>query len=207
MADEKAKEVRNGLLSVEAALAYGGHYFDKPEEFDLAVDHVAELLDNAVALFGRESAGSSLFLAVTAIEETAKAHVGLFRRDKRPPASKGRDPFRDHREKHRMAILPTVFMSEKLISALGQERANALHEEAQKHGFVEMREAALYCAWGPSGFKSPKDVVSKQKAWDYLILAIEAANDALVGYSDHSYEVGIQWDRLFETVLVMRPSA
>jgi AbiV family abortive infection protein len=205
MVDEKINEVGNSLLSVEAALAYGGHYFDKPEDFDLAVDHVAELLDNAVALFERGSAGSSLFLAVTAIEETAKAHVGLFRRDKPPPAPKGRDPFQDHREKHRMAILPTVFMSERLTSALGQERADALHEEAQTHGFVEMREAALYCAWGPSGFKSPKDVISKRKAWDYLILAIEAAADALVGVSNHSNEIGVTWDDLFKQVLAMQP--
>jgi AbiV family abortive infection protein len=206
MADEKANDVGNGLLAVEAALAFGGRFFDKSEDFDAAIDHVGQLLSDAVALFERGSAGSALFLAITAMEETAKAHVGSFRRDKPPPASKGRDPFRDHREKHRMAILPTVFISERLVTALGKKRADALHEEAQKHGFVELREAGLYCAWAASGFKSPKKAISNRNAWDYLILAIEAADDGLVGYTSRSYELGVEWDRLFQATLAMRPA-
>jgi len=45
----------------------------------------------------------------------------------------------------------------------------------------------------PSGFKCPKDAIPDGKAWEILILAIEAADDALVGISNHSFEVGSNW--------------
>jgi hypothetical protein len=59
IADEKANEVRNGVLSVEAALAVA----------------VAELLDNVVALFERGSAGSSRFLAGTTLKYTVRSRL------------------------------------------------------------------------------------------------------------------------------------
>src|SRR6188474_2060346 len=98
--------------------------------------------------------GTATFVAITALEETGEAHVSLFRRDRPSPSPRHRDPLRDHKAKHRMAILPTVFMSDKLIEALGRERADALQDEAQTTGFTALREAALYCARNSSGFQS-----------------------------------------------------
>jgi AbiV family abortive infection protein len=196
----------NGLGAVEAALAYGGKVYDKPEDFNTALDHVAGLLEDAIVLFERGSHATAAFLAITALEETGKAHVGAFRRDKPDAPPKGRDPLRDHKAKHRMAVLPTVFMSARIIDALGPDRADALHEEAQATGFAATREAALYCACNASGFESPKEAIPPRLSWEFLILAIEAADDALVGYTNHSYEVGERFDALFARVAAQRPT-
>jgi AbiV family abortive infection protein len=204
--DEKQEHEASGLSPVEAALAYGGKLYDKPEDFDVALDHIAGLLDDATTLFERGSFATAAFLSITALEETGKAHVGAFRRDKPGIMPKGRDPLRDHKAKHRMAVLPTVFMSARIIDALGRDRADALHKEAHAAGFAAMREAALYCARNASGFESPRDAIPPRISWEFLILAIEAADDALVGYTNHSYEVGTGFDALFVRVAARRPT-
>lgn len=205
MADEEQPFENTGLKTVEQALAFGGAIFERSEDFDVAIDHVLTLLTDAVVLFERQSFGSAAFLAITAMEETAKAHIGSFRRDNPGPRPKGRDPFRDHTAKHSMAILPTVFMSQRIVDALGRERAKALEREAQETGFTIPREAGLYCARGPNGFESPRTAVPARLAWELSILAVEAADDALVGSTNHSYRVGEEFERLFARLLAQRP--
>lgn len=97
-------------------------------------------------------------------------------------------------------------MSDRIIRALGRERADALHQEAQATGFSGTREAALYCARGGSGFESPKRAISPGRSWELLVLAIEAADDALVGLTNHSYEVGKAFEALFARVAGQRPA-
>lgn len=206
MTDQNNQHAGNGLVTVEAALAYGGKLYDTAQDYDTALDHVAQLLDDAVMLFERGSYGSATFLAITALEETSKAHVGSFRRERDGPLAKGRDPLRDHKAKHSMALLPTVFMTERIITALGQQRADALHAEAQATGFTAMREAALYCARSPTGFVSPKIAVPPLCAWEFIVLAIEAADDALVGVTNHSFDIGKTFDALFERISARRPT-
>lgn len=48
----------------------------------------------------------------------------------------------------------------------------------------QAREAALYWARTPSGFVSPKAAISPKRAWEFIILAVEAADDALVGMTN-----------------------
>src|SRR5258708_28022674 len=120
MSDDEQPFEGNGLKTVEEALAFGGAIYEVPKDFDIAIDHVLTLLTDAAVLFERMSFGSAAFLAITAMEEIAKAHVGIFRRDRPGPRPKGRDPFRDHTAQHRMAILPTVFMSQPIVDALGR---------------------------------------------------------------------------------------
>jgi AbiV family abortive infection protein len=201
-------DAKHGFTSVEDAIAFGGSFITSAEDFNAALDHVARLLDDAVMLYERGSYGSAAFLAITALEETAKAHIGIFRRDdpdKKP--MKGRDPFRDHKSKHSMAVLPTLFMSERIMTALGADRANSLRDEAHATGFIAVREAGLYCVRLPTGFVSPKEAVTKLRAWEFLMLAIEAADDALVGCTNHSYEVGKQFDAMFARLSGQRPEA
>jgi hypothetical protein len=104
-----------------------------------------------------------------------------------------------------MAILPTVFMSQRIVDALGRDRAKALEREAQETGFTVLREAGIYCARGPNGFESPRTAIPARLAWEFLLLAIEAADDALVGCTNHSYRVGEEFEALFARVLAQRP--
>jgi AbiV family abortive infection protein len=95
----------------------------------------------AAGLFERQSFSTSAFLAITVIEETAKAHVAIFRKDRPEGTIKGRDPLHDHRMKHRMAILPPMFISDRLERALGKDTCVKLQKEAETTGFTATREA------------------------------------------------------------------
>ena len=209
MVDKKEEQRRfGGLSAVEDALAYGGRVYDDHNDFDVAMDHVVGLLDDAALLFERGSFGTATFVAITALEETGKAHVSIFRRDKPDkPLPRNRDPLRNHKAKHRMAAQPTVFMTDRAIRALGRERADELEDEAQTTGFTALREAALYCARNSSGFESPRTAIAPLRAWEILILAIEAADDQLVGYTNHSNETGKAFELLFARIAAQRPSS
>jgi hypothetical protein len=63
--------------TVQAAIDFGGPgYGDEPVlGFNTASQHVLVLLEDAVAAFERRSYGTSVFLAITALEETAKAEL------------------------------------------------------------------------------------------------------------------------------------
>jgi AbiV family abortive infection protein len=198
-------DTKDGFGTVQSAISYGGRLYDSKDDFNAAIDHVARLLKDAVILYERGSYGSAAFLAITALEETSKANVGIYRRDKTDEPVKGRDPFRDHKAKHSMAVLPTVFMTERVVTALGKDRAATLQTEAQEKGFTLAREAALYCARTPSGFVTPKTATPPIQSWEFVVLAIEAADDALVGYTNHSYDVGKAFDALFERMTAQHP--
>jgi AbiV family abortive infection protein len=189
-------ETPDGFARVFEALDYGGAlYVDPVYDFNAACDHIVALLTDAVALFDRGSYGTSCFIAITALEETAKAHVGLYRRDK-PEKSEGRDPFRNHQAKHSMASLPAIYMGSRLTKALGAEVCQRLEAEARA-GFVATREACLYMERKDGAFITPAMAIGKIRARELVLLAIEAADDALVGYSNHSYASSEALARLF----------
>jgi hypothetical protein len=44
---------------------------------------------------------------------------------------------------------------------------------------------------------TPAMAISRTRAYELMLLAIEAADDALVGYTNHSYGNGESFERLF----------
>jgi AbiV family abortive infection protein len=173
----------------------------KGADFNRACDHVVVLLCDAVSCFERGSYGTAVFLAVTAIEEIAKAEVGLYRREQSiKPATRGKDKLFNHKAKHQMAILPTVFMGKRLEEALGAERCAQLLEEAVNGDFRLLRENSLYFRNLNGQFVTPTDSISKSKAREVLLLAIEAGDDRLVGYTEHSGVIEQQLSELFGVI-------
>ncbi|MFC5357093.1 AbiV family abortive infection protein [Azospirillum himalayense] len=207
MSDEKRAPGDAGLAAVEAAIAYGGGLYGelKVEDFNAAFDHVVSLLEDAATLFAKGAPNTAAFLAITAIEETAKAHVAIFRKDLAEGRAKGRDPLLDHKAKHRMAITPTVFMGERLVQALGRDACARLQTEAEGGGFTATREAGLYCARVNGRFTTPRAAVPPERAWELLLLAIETLDDALIGYSDHSLTRADHVASLFERIAAAKP--
>ena len=53
-----------------------------------------------------------------------------------------------------------------------------------------MREAGIDCARSGDRLVSPKEIVPPPLAWEFIALAIEAADDALIGSTNRSFEVG-----------------
>jgi len=73
-----------GIQTVQEALEKGSLIFNektKTDDFNRACDHILVLLVDAFQCFDRGSWGTSVFLSITAIEEVAKAEVGLYRRE------------------------------------------------------------------------------------------------------------------------------
>ena len=127
---------------------------DKPyrsAEFNAAAAHVLVLLEDACAAFRRRSFGTATFLAITALEETAKAELFGFRKSAKVGEKAPPDPLRSHRKKHWFAVRETVFMGKRLLAAVGSARCAAIKAEAAAGGLVALREAALYSTmWGTS---------------------------------------------------------
>ncbi|GEM_PF-2140284 len=163
--------------------------------FNRAGDHILTLLEDAVAAFERPSFGTATFLALTALEEIAKAELMLFRRDPTDPPKRG-DPMRSHANKHAIAVRDTTFMG-KLPGVLGPERCEALHKEADAGELVLLREASLYVDVRDGDLVIPKEVITPARAREILLVAIESADDVLVGYSNRSMEV---WSPAFEVL-------
>jgi len=169
--------------------------------FNAAGQHVLTLLEDAVAIYQKGSYGTAAFLAVTALEETAKTDILTFRRERdgdvRP---KGRDPLRDHAEKHKIAVRPTVWMGQRLIEAIGRDRCLAIKAEVEGGGLTALREAGLYVAFDGGKIVSPSEAISKGRAREILLVALEAADDILVGSTNASYEWTAPLESLFKTV-------
>ncbi|MBX3208261.1 MAG: AbiV family abortive infection protein [Labilithrix sp.] len=191
-----AESSENWSSSVTAALADGQQIAPSKEEFNLACDHIVQLLRDASALLENGSHATAAFLAVTAIEETSKVHLGHYRRSAKPLARQ-KDPLFRHAEKHLLAAGPTVAMGERLREAVGERRVDELVALARNGGLVSLREAALYVEQHSSGLRVPAAVIPKVAAREVLLFAIEAFDDALVGYTDHTFALRNETDSLF----------
>jgi AbiV family abortive infection protein len=182
--------------SLEAATAVGQRLGASAGEFNVACEHIAQLLTDASMLLEAGSHATAAFLAITAIEETAKVHIGLYRRSI-TPAARRKDPLYGHAEKHKLGLGPTVAMGSRLQAAIGEDRMRELMARGQAGNLVKIREAALYIAQGPRGLVTPSSAVPFETSRELLLLAIEAFDDGLVGYTSRSYELGQATDALF----------
>ncbi len=169
------------------------------EELDKAIDHIVQLIKDSCVLYFTGSYPSSAFLSITACEEVAKAHIGCFTNGKHPQ-KKGRNGFRDHKTKHLMAALPTVPMGQRLEEALGKGELQRIMNMAKNAGLVQARESALYFQREKGSLVIPSEKVDKNLARSLALFAIEVFDDALVGMTNHSYEMDDITDALFEQI-------
>lgn len=183
--------------SLEAALAVGQQIATSADEFNQACEHIVQLLQDASSLLARGSHATGAFLAITSLEETAKAHLGMYRRSA-SPVKRSKDPLYKHGEKHRLALGPTVAMGQRLQAAIGEVRMNELIDVARSGGLVALRESALYVEQEAGALRVPSSAVSISTARELLLLAVEAFDDALVGYTSRSFELGEQTDEIFQ---------
>lgn len=184
-------------VAVEAASNVGTRIGASKEEFNSACDHIIQLLQDASTLLELGSHASAAFLAITAIEETSKAHIGMFRNSVQEVA-RGKDPLYRHNQKHLLALGPTVEMGERLQAAIGEPRMKELIQLARDGKLVGLRESALYFSQVGGNLITPKEALQEQTARELLLLAIEAFVDGLVGYTDHTFELGKRTDQIFE---------
>lgn len=184
-------------LSVESASAVGKQITTSTAELNQACEHIVSLLCDASVLLDRGSHATSAFLAITALEEIAKIHVGMFRHSN-TEVKRSKDPLYKHKEKHRIAGSPTVAMGARLQAAIGEDRLRGLLEVMRGDGLIHLREAALYVDRSNGALTVPSQVISVSQARELLLLAVEAFDDAFVGYSNWTFEASKTTDSIFE---------
>ena len=167
------------------------------DEFNKSVKHIVRLINDASILYLAGSYPSSGFLSITALEEVAKAQFGLYT-DGDQPKKKRRNIFRDHKTKHFLAAAPTIPMGSRLADAIGKDEQRRLMNLAQNAGLIKLRESAIYFQRENDVLVIPEEKIDKQLARSLALFAIEAFDDALVGYTEYTYEASEITDDLFE---------
>ena len=184
---------------MEKTIGAGRRLIHGVEEFNRVCDHIAGILSNAAALFLARAAPTAAFLAITALEETAKARAGIFRRSGEP-LERTKDPLYRHGKKQVLAAAPTVAMGTRLHDALGPDRVKVLMVQVRTGELVGLRECCIYFDRPDGQLQVPTDLVSRERARELLLFSIEAFDDALVGYTNHSIELSYRTDELFAKV-------
>ena len=180
----------------ESAAGKGCAFVSTIPEIDRACDHVVRLLGDASLLLEARSYGSSVFFSITALEETAKIHVSIFRRGK-AGSHRQTDALFSHSKKHQLAVGPTLIMGSRLKESIGEHRLKELIHLSSSGGLVKIREASLYVERSAKGYEDPQRAVTGRLAWELLLFSIEAFDDALVGYTSHSLQLGWVTDSIF----------
>ena len=123
--------------AIANAVDKGAQVVTSAEELNSICRHICQLLTDAANCLAAGSLGTAGFLAIAAIEETAKAHVGSFARGE--PQKRHQDPFYRHEVKTHIATGPTVAMGTRLNEAIGGDTVDALRAEARSGGLKNRR--------------------------------------------------------------------
>ncbi len=175
--------------AVDRAIAFAGPRLAR-DSFSKVSRHVMRLLEDAVTAFRSGSFGTAVFLAVTSMEEVAKAEMSIYRRGPADPEVRLRaDPLFNHKAKHVISVRPTTFMG-RLREILGEDACKRLQEDAQRGELIRLREAALYSTLGADETTTPDEIIDHEKARETLLLALEVADDVLVGYNSETFMMG-----------------
>jgi len=191
-----SKSDENWSRALEETLAEGERIGKTKDQVNAACEHITQLLQDASVLLELGSHATSAFLSISALEETAKVHIGMYRRSTNE-LKRSKDPLFKHRQKHELALGPTVAMGNRLQAAFGEQRMRELIEIGRAGGLVQIRESALYVKQQSEQLLVPKEIVSIMTSRELLLLAIESFDDALVGYTNETFELAAQTDALF----------
>lgn len=223
------KEKIDTLEKIEEILETGSKFrISNIDGFNRCVYHIYNLIKDSYNLYKNESYSTSLFLSITIIEEVGKTHMGLFVKDPEEielaqqkmceieddikksnlmesktvtQSKKKGDPLYKHEMKHSAGLPFSVVMSDRIINSVGEEKLELMLEEAHKKGFMKRRNSALYCECIDENIVIPEDIISKDDARSFLLLAIESFDDNLVGYTNYSLDVSNFTDKIFNEII------
>jgi hypothetical protein len=88
---------------------------------------------------------------------------------------------------------PTTFMG-RLPRLLGEERCARLKLEAETGELVSLRERALYVHVDADGVTTPATAIQEARVREVILLALEVADDRLVGWTNRSYALGERFE-------------
>ncbi len=114
---------------IQTALEFGPPDMDiaSPDAIDRYLDYIFRLLSGAETLFMNSHYHLSTFAAITAIEETSRAHISAFRK-KDAEQKKVRDPLRNHLEKQKAPLLSFLWVAAYIrFFRVRRRRSNFIH--------------------------------------------------------------------------------
>lgn len=88
-------------------------------------------------------------------------------------------------------------MGRRLGKAIGEQRLQEILRQAESGKLVRVREAALYFNHDGTSQHIPAEAFDVNQARELLLFAIEVFDDALVGMTNKSMELGRDADALF----------
>ncbi len=188
------------ISEVLSLFASSGRLIESVEEFNLACEHVVLLLEESETIFQRKGYSTATFLAITAIEETAKAHLGAFTAGGSDPERRKNNIFYDHGKKHQMAAMPTVSMGQRLQAAIGETTLIRILEMSHSKELLALRESSLYFERRNGALRSPRTTIDRDLSRSLLLYAIEVFDDALVGFTNYSMTLLHRTDEIFGRV-------
>ncbi|MBO0488184.1 AbiV family abortive infection protein [Vagococcus fluvialis] len=170
------------------------------DDFDKAIRHIITLLDDSFTLLKQNSYGSSVFLAITAMEETSKTHFSMYiKHDDKTKMNN--DPLLNHSTKQQLSISPVFNIGSRLPDVIGHKRVEELISLVYENkGLLNLRNNAIYWNPSPDGNKFPNDYIDKNLAQEILLFAIEVFDDSIAGYSSYSIAASKHSDSLFEKI-------
>ncbi|MBK8536839.1 MAG: AbiV family abortive infection protein [Candidatus Competibacteraceae bacterium] len=188
------------VTDILALFNFPGRLIESVEEFNFACEHIVLLLEEAEVIFQREGYSTAVFLAITAIEETAKTHLGSFTAGGPDPEKRKNNIFYDHGKKHQMAAMPTVPMGTRLQAAIGDDVLAKIMNMSHSKELLGLRESSLYFERQDGVLRVPRATIDKMLSRAILLYAIEVFDDALVGFTDYSMKASNRTDALFDRI-------
>lgn len=177
-----------------------GQLIESVDDFNSACEHVVLLLQEAEGVFQRGGYSTATFLAITAMEETAKVHLGAFTGGSPNPECRKNNIFSDHGKKHQIAAMPTVSMGERLQAAISAEVLASILEMSKNKELLGLRESSLYFERRDGSLQSPRTAIDKNLSRSILLYAVEVFDDGLVGFTDYSMKISDRTDGIFRRV-------
>jgi AbiV family abortive infection protein len=162
-------------------------------DFDRQCDHIKQLMSDAALLHEHHSFGSAIFLAITAIEEIAKAEIGLYRIPGATQMVKRRkDSLFSHADKHRIAVRPASELMSIEEPIIAPSDLADLLLRVDDGWLNQIRSQSIYSDSESGEFKTPEDRNLDRHSWDILLLVPQVFDDRLLGFTDHTFQVSNQ---------------
>lgn len=188
------------IEEVEKVLKGESNFFiETTEQFNKCIDHIYNLITDAYALYNKGAFPTSLFLSIAVIEEVAKLHMGMYIKPSKE--YKKKDKLRDHKTKEIIGVNYTVYMGQRIKKAVGEEKLEKIYEMAYSGELKDLREKSIYCEYKDGKIIIPEDIVSKEFSKNVLLFAIESFDDNLVGYTEYTFDISKETDKIFEMLV------
>jgi len=215
-AQEKARRVapifqefadaQNDILINGPHFICGSSFEEDIQQYISLVRHGELIWRSATLMCASEMYPQALFLAIATIEEVGKIGPSRFHilvrdlarrngncRESLKTASKPSRSFYWHKRKHFLAAVAGALINSRMDRVLGKDIVERLISDAKTGKIEKLRQSALYAEPGPSGPLLPSDLIEKDTATQYVVIAGELLAEIL-GFEPK------EWERLLNMV-------